>query len=212
MPKVIFLDAGHGGINPATGMYTTAPSKMFKHKDGSFHEGSTFYEGVKNREVCGLLRWKLAKRGITVIPVYHDYIDTPLEVRIEIANYYHKNVQQGIYVSEHSNATDEHTARGLQVYTTPGQNQSDTYAETLIEMFERTEVAPGAKIKVLTNTSDGDKDYEARFKVLMETDMPAIMIENLFFDNFRDAEILNSVQYQQGYTDIIANWIEYITK
>jgi len=210
MPKVIFLDAGHGGINPAIGMYTTAPSKLFDHEKGNFHNGSTFYEGVKNRKICKMLQRKLVEAGVTVIPVYHDYLDTSLQARVDIANAYHKNIQEGIYISEHSNATPEHKARGFQVWTSPGQNSADGYADTLIEILTRSEVRPEAKIKILTDKTDGDGDYEARFFVLMQTAMPAVLLENLFFDNYSDATLLMMDTYIETYTDLLVMWIKMI--
>ena len=37
---LVFLDAGHGGVD-AAGKYTTAPSKQFKHSKGTFHNELT---------------------------------------------------------------------------------------------------------------------------------------------------------------------------
>jgi hypothetical protein len=60
----IFLDAGHGG-REASGCYTTAPSRMWDLKKGTFHNGSIFYEGVKNREYADIIAAKLVSVAIT---------------------------------------------------------------------------------------------------------------------------------------------------
>lgn len=213
--KVIFLDAGHGGCTPR-GRYTTAPSKMFKHRTGNFHKGTLFYEGVKNREYCSLLHEILVSKGITVIPVYHEYKDTSLSKRVNVANYYHKHIAKGIYISEHSNATPQHTARGFSIWTSPGKTKSDVYAEMFINMYQDKfshdswGVPADKKIRTLVNLKDGDKDYEARFYVLVNTDMPAILLENLFFDNLLDANLLMLESYRRSYVELQAAWIEQI--
>jgi N-acetylmuramoyl-L-alanine amidase len=38
--------------------------------------------------------------------------------------------------------------------------------------------------------SGGDHDNEANFYILRKTNVPAILIEHLFFDNFDDATLL----------------------
>ena len=41
-----------------------------------------------------------------------------------------------------------------------------------------------------SDMSDGDHDKEANFYMLRKTVMPAILIEHLFFDNYRDALLM----------------------
>jgi N-acetylmuramoyl-L-alanine amidase len=40
------------------------------------------------------------------------------------------------------------------------------------------------------DTTDGDNDKEAGFYVIVNTVMPAILNEHLFFDNYEDAMLL----------------------
>ena len=208
MSKVIFLDAGHGGIDPS-GTYTTAPSKMYDHKKGNFHNGSIFYEGVKNREYCRLIQKACSLEGITVIPVYHPYLDTPLSARVKIANEYHKNICKGVYVSEHSNAANA-KAKGFSVWTSIGQTQSDLYAEMLLDVYKQSfEGYDYIRIRE-EDYKDGDGDYEENFKVLRDTSMPAILTENLFFDNFDDASLLMSETYKMRYVSAISLWLKMI--
>lgn len=215
MSKVIFLDAGHGGID-LDGKYTTSPGKLFTHSKGIFHQGTTFCEGVKNRDFCSLLHKRLVAEGITVISVYHEYLDTPLKERVDTANFYHKNIAEGIYISEHSNATPSHTARGFQAWTSPGQSTSDTYAEKFLQLYKESfvnnlsEIATEDKVKLLTDLTDGDADYEAKFYVLLNTSMPAILFENLFFDNYFDASILMRKEYLARYVEVQVKWIKSI--
>ena len=60
--------------------------------------------------------------------------------------------------------------------------------------------------------SDGDPDYEARFTVLVKTNMPAVLSENLFFDNFLDASILEEEWYKDTYAELVADWADWACK
>ena len=182
----VYLDAGHGGLDP-TGAYTTAPSKMHFHNNGIFHNGGYFYEGVFNRVLTNRVVKKLNNLGVPNLLVSHEYLDMSLQYRVDTANWYHKNYKKGIFVSNHANASVTHQARGFEVYTTPGKTQSDDFAELL---WKQVETLLGNKIRMRSDTSDGDHDKEANFYVLRNTAMPAILVEHLFFDNFEDAQLL----------------------
>lgn len=200
--KVIFYDCGHSGLDPVTKKYYTAPSKMIK-----FSEEDIFYEGVKNREYGRLAMKKMMDRGITVVPVFHDYLDTPLWKRTKLANDYHTLIQNGIYFSEHSNATPKHNARGFSIWTSPGKTFSDVIADKFIEMY--SEKFKQTSIRVMKDLSDGDADYEAKFHVLTETKMPSVLFENLFFDNVHDVKLLRQKKYMESYTTLQADLAEW---
>jgi len=218
MKKVIFLDAGHGGIDP-TGAYASQPDNMFNHREGIFHYNSIFYEGFKNREYCDLIKKKLSAEGITVIPVYHPYKDTRVQDRVHIANWYHVNICPGIYISEHSNATTNHEAQGFQIWTSKGNKESDKHGDVLLDLYEKKfemeeylieDDIDDDILKLLTDYNDEDRDYEANFYILHKTRMPTILLENLFFDNFEDASILMEKWYRDKYTDLIVEWVKKI--
>lgn len=182
----VYLDAGHGGLDP-NGAYTTAPSKMFFHSEGTFHNGGYFYEGVFNRQLTNRVAEKLDNLGIPNLIISHKYLDLSLQYRAETANWYHKNYKKGIFVSNHANASRNHSARGFEVYTTPGKTKSDRFADIL---YKEIDGLLGNKIRMRSDKSDGDYDKEANFYVLRKTAMPAILVEHLFFDNFDDAKLL----------------------
>lgn len=205
----VFYDMGHGGLRPKDNAYTTAPSKMYDHVKGEFHNGKSFYEGVKNRQYGYEIVRLLREKGINVVEVNHQWQDTDLLNRTTIANEYNKLVQKGIYISEHSNATPNHNAQGLSIWTSEGQSRSDLLANKFYEMFQGTAEAKAGRIKLMKDIKDGDYDYEANFYVLRHTDMPAILIENMFFDNYADATLLLNEDYFKYYTELQAEWIEW---
>ena len=101
--KVLFIDAGHGGID-ASGIYTTAPSKQHKFEQG-FHENGWFYEGVSNRKIAAEFMAQASRMGFLCIPVYHPSEDTHLSIRTNLANHIATKLQaESIYISFHSDA------------------------------------------------------------------------------------------------------------
>ena len=182
----VYLDAGHGAIDE-NGKYVTAPNKQFEHSKGTFHNGKWFYEGVWNRKLTNRVAAKLKNLGISHLIVSHEYLDLSLAYRVDVANWHHKNYKKGIFISNHANASGAHSARGFEVYTTPGTTKSDALAEM---HWKNVDSLLGDKIKMRQGTSDGDQDKEANLYVIKYTSMPAMLVEHLFFDNYDDAMLL----------------------
>lgn len=189
----VYLDEGHGGLKPGAdptdpNSYTTNPNKMHKHKKGEFHGGGYFYEGVFNRLLGQALTDKFDQGGIKYIRLAHPYKDTSLWYRINKANWRHRLGNPGILFSLHANASPSHRARGIEWYTSPGVTKadklSDLYHDNLKELFGDT-----IKYRLHQNKA-GAYDKEARFYMLVKSRMPAILFEDLFFDNFEDAKLL----------------------
>lgn len=179
---LVFLDAGHGGLDPS-GRYTTAPSKQFKHTRGTFHKDGWFYEGVWNRTLTNRVAEKLAHLDISYYMVSHAYVDTPLQYRVEVANWLSRQVAKSLYISNHSNAGGG-AARGFELFTSPGQTTSDKIAD--LHWKNVNDLLAERIFRYRSETTDGDVDKEANLYVLKNTRMPAILIEHLFFDNYDD--------------------------
>lgn len=183
---MVFLDAGHGGIL-RDGTYATAPAKQWKHSRGAFHGGGWFFEGVFNRVLTNRVADKLRTLNIQHYLVSHEFVDTPLSYRVDVANWYDLRMARTLYISNHSNASGSGQADGFEIYTSPGSTTSDRVAEM---HWNNVKELLGDRIRYRPDTSDGDHDKEARFYVLTKTRMAAILIEHLFFDNFNDASLL----------------------
>lgn len=183
---MVFLDAGHGGILP-DGKYATAPGKQWKHARGTFHRDGWFYEGVWNRTLVNRVAAKLTNLRIQHTIVSHEFLDTPLAYRVDLANWYARRVARTLFFSTHSNAIGNGAARGFEVYTSPGQTTSDVLADAY---FNNVRDLVGDRIRYRSDRSDGDYDKEANFYVLTKTSMAAMLGEHLFFDNYDDALLL----------------------
>lgn len=202
--KTIFIDAGHGGINPANNKYTTAPSKQFYHPNKVAHNNGWFYEGVSNRLYAQRTMEKLLDANIPFVPIYHSWKDTPLKDRADIVGDYIDKVNDGILISFHHNATETHKARGFQVWTTRGETKSDKIATKVYELFEKK--FPNVKaLKNFTDRGRKDPDFEANFYITANVKCPAILLETLFFDNPLDLDIIMDETFIEGFTDLIVD-------
>ena len=185
MSKYIWLlDAGHGGMKD--GKYTTAPAKMHV-----FEDGLTFYEGVNNRAIVSKLVGLLDNAGIEYTLVFDPQLDTPLKDRVSIANRLYKEQKLPVYLSIHSDAMPDGAhgkGSGFSVFTSKGQTRSDRVAE----VFCKTYQSELPQFKFRKDLADGDTDKEENFYVLRKTHGPALLVENLFFDNRKEAEFLLS--------------------
>ncbi len=179
------LDAGHGGLTPE-GVYTTAPAKMH-----IFADGLTFYEGVNNRTIVEKLSDLLIEARIDHAMVHDPEHDTPLRERVFRANHLFAKDKRCIYLSIHSDAMPEGAhgkGSGFAVYTSKGETRSDAIGKIFSAVYAREL----KEFKSREDRSDGDADKEEDFYVLRKTDCPALLVENLFFDNRREAEFLLS--------------------
>lgn len=204
VPKyVVYIDAGHGGVD-ANGRYTTR-GKSFKHSKGQFHDGTMFYEGVSNRLSADILKPMLEAEGFEVVVIYEPVADISLTERVNRANSHWRNGKRpGLLISLHSNAVSAERAgqaRGFLVYTSIGETPSDVIAHDLLDEYEK--MFPNLRVR--RDSRNSGPDYEANFTMLSKTVMPAILPENLFFDNYDDAVLLMSEDYHKNYCQALVN-------
>lgn len=190
------LDAGHGGV--LNGHYVTAPKKMF-----TFQDGQVIYEGVINREICNRLAKKLQSRTIEYRLIHDDVDDLSLAVRVAAADNAFRKDPRCIFISIHSNAGG---GSGFEIFTSKGQTKSDKIAQIFCEVYKKE----FPEFKFRSDQLDGDDDKEEDFYVLRKTDCPAILIENLFFDNLKEAEFLSSEIGQERIAECILKAIQVV--
>lgn len=184
------LDAGHGGIDE-DGRYTTCPNydpfdETTWHKM-HIHGGKPIFEGEFNRRVVDAIAAKLVNESVNFILLTPDCEDVNLEERVKEANSFYKTDKSCIFVSVHGNAFNT-SAKGFEVFTSKGETRSDAIAE--IFAVEMAKMFPSKVMR--WDLTDKDKDKEANFYVLKNTDMPALLTENFFFDNPEDAKLMMS--------------------
>lgn len=189
--KNIILDFGHGGVDQ-NGNYTTAPAKMHE-----FPNGEMAYEGEINRRIGGLLEIYLKSHPEfnVVCPVKAcDPRDLSLSHRVGIANKY--SAADTVYVSIHSNASEQHKARGFEIFTTKGVTKSDRLGTLIGEQVQTYYEQLNLRLR-FDFYSDGDLDKEIDFYVLRKTSCPAVLLECLFFDNWEDFILLKNPEFQK---------------
>jgi len=196
MEKVVVLDAGHGGINPITGQYVTAGKRSPQWPDGSI-----YYEGVGNRAIALKVAKLLVANGITVHYTVkpEDYRDISLDRRCAIANNIYAKNKNCILISIHSNASDNETAKGYEVFTSPGKSISDKIADHFLDRMK----AKFPNLKPRLDNSDGDGDKEANFAMVKGTKCPAILIESMFHTNRFECAILQSEEGKDKIAQVI---------
>jgi len=152
----VVIDPGHGGR--ATG---------------------AVYGGVResdiNLQVAKLLADELAARNVEVLLTRDIDIDVALRQRCTLSNI----AGPDLFVSLHCNAAEAHSAQGFEVWTSPGETQSDRAADRVINRLLSEFPARHARF----DWSDGDGDRESRFAVLVGTVSPAILVEMGFISN-----------------------------
>ncbi len=199
--KTYILDPGHGGIYPSTGQYVTSGKRSPKWADGS-----VYFEGVGNREIVRLVAEKLKNLGIkyafTVAP--SDWKDVSLGERVKACNMANSKTPC-ILISVHSNAAGSEQANGYEVFTAPGQNESDSYASIWMQEMK----AEFPDLKARTDMKDGDVDKEEWFAVL-KTKCPAFLIESMFHTNFKECKILMSSEGKEKIANTIVRTIQKI--
>lgn len=192
------LDPGHGGID-ADGNYTTGLKKMYDHGDFKI------YEGEINREITLLLCGLLDEAGVRYVIIPDIIQDTPLSKRVQLADEYYRLNKDAIFLSIHSNAGGGH---GNEIYTSPGQTKSDKIAQIFAEVYQKNL----SDMRFRKDESDHDDDKEAPFYVLRKTDCPALLVENGFFDNRKEAELLMSIEGQIAYAEALFDSIQTVEK
>lgn len=210
----VLLDNGHG---------VNTPGKCSPKKE----DGSRFREYKFARTIVNCLHLKLNTLGYNVFDVTPEQDDISLKERVKRINKVVSQYGAGncILISIHVDAAGSNdtwmTARGWSAYTTRGQNNSDKLAECLYEAAEerllndpviKTSYAGEMHKLFRKDTTDGDKDKEADFYIIKGANCPAVLTENLFQDNKKDVELLESQYGIQLITELHAIGIEKYVK
>jgi len=176
---VVFVDAGHGGINDK-GLYVT-PGKRAYHKGEKLHERGHYYEGFENRLMTEAFIEACTDAGVMCVRTYHPYKDTSLSNRTEIIRSWLRRGYYGYMHSFHSNAISSSNSdaklkatRGYMVFNTRGNTFSDKIADQHFDHVKETVGKDNWSFREQTKR-DGDVDFEVNFQILRETDLREFM-------------------------------------
>ena len=173
MVKQVILSPGHGKNTPGK-----------RSPDGSLMEWEF------NRILVKKIAEGLDKEGINYILLDMGATDVSLQGRCARANTFGKNC---LYISVHGNAAGNGSkwmnARGWEAYTSKGQTASDEMCEVFMHKAEELLPSIGCKVRKWSQKKYG---REENFYVLTHTIMPAILTENLFYDNQEDIAVMKS--------------------
>ena len=171
-------------LDPAHGIDT--PGK--RSPDGNHRECEW------SRKICSDLYKELINHGFQVEITNKEETEIGLTKRKNIANGIKCSSNQiKFLLSIHNNAAGSDgqwkNARGIEIYTSKGQTRSDKFADIIMDnLMVDFPTIEGHKYRV--DLTDGDKDKEANFTVLMGN-YYAILLEWLFQDNVQDVGLLN---------------------
>lgn len=186
------LDAGHGGL--INGIYQTSGKRSPNWPKG------IYYEGVGNRDLVERIRTQLSKYSVKCVNLHDTNTDVPLQERTKVINEMYKWNKNLRLMSIHSNAGG---GTGLEVFTSPGQNESDRIAE----LWYREAISLFQQVPFRADRKDGDHDKEATFWMITKTNCPSILTENLFMDNINDYNLLHDPEARHRLALIHVNTI-----
>lgn len=194
----ILLDPGHGIDTP-----------------GKRSPDDRFREYAFNRDIAARVAAKLTELGFDTEIIVPELADIPLKERASRINARCVALGTGntICISVHANAAGNGSkwmnARGWSCYTSKGETAADSLATYLCEAAAKY----FKDLRIRTDFSDGDPDFEESFYVLRRTTCPAVLVENFFYDNPEDLRFLESEEGKELVTKVIAEGVkEYFLK
>lgn len=198
MSHLVYIDFGHGRNTP-----------------GKASPDGTLEEWANNRELGKLIGLIAKSKGLLVKFTVDGDDDPSLTTRATVANNGYRVFKsyfpngKAVLISCHSDASKNGewgTARGFSVWTTKSNNNSDKLAKSIWNQVNK-DVAPKWGIKMRKEMSDGDEDFEAGFTLLVKTNFPCVICENLFHDNKEDVELLKNKNYLEDVAEAIVNGV-----
>lgn len=157
--------------------------------DGIPDPGAIGPTGLRECDVTysvGLYLGELLRQiGYEVRGLQHD----SLKAVCDAANAYRPDC----FISIHCNAFTNPAAKGMEIYTTPGNTAADALASCIMRQLESEFPA----LAVRGDWSDGDVDKEAGLYVLRHTDAPAVLVELAFISNADEEALLKAPEGQR---------------
>jgi N-acetylmuramoyl-L-alanine amidase len=181
MRSLVILDRGHQGV----GSY--APNtRVFTHPD------KNYYEGEFNQLILDLVKSKLCELNVDIFETCTIPNDVSLFFRADQANFRAEG-RDALFISFHSNASVNHKARGFEVFIAKEASTNSFEAAQLYQKYVN-ELFPHSRFR-------GIKKHN--YYVLAYTNCPAMLVENLFYDNIHDIDLLKDTEIQHRLAEVI---------
>lgn len=181
----IFIDNGHGQFTPGK-----------RSPDGEFRE---YYY---NRIVAHRITAKLKNLGYDAELLAPEENDVPLKERCRRVNSWcllhgrSNAICISIHFNAQGNGSEWTSASGWSIYTSKGKTAADELATCIAEAAKRN--LPDMKIR--SDFSDGDIDWEEDFYILKHTMCPCVLSENGFMTNEKECHWLQTEEALEALT------------
>jgi len=199
--KKVIIDCGHGGV--IDGKYQCIASHPKSYR---FPDGFEAFEGVINRRIGSKLEQRLQQADIPLISLStHDQTDMRLQERTNRINRWFEQDPNLFLLSIHSNKMtplgegESQSGRGFEAFT----NQHGKYLGALIEKQYRNHFPNFRWRGTFVNDT---------FWILKQSKPPAVLIENLFYDNRQEAEYLLTDAGQNRIADALFDFVKEAIK
>jgi N-acetylmuramoyl-L-alanine amidase len=193
--RTVIWDSGHGGV--INGIYQTEGKRSPNWDKG------VLYEGAANRWFVNDTMKLMDFERLPYTHVSPELFDIGLQTRCDRANTIYRQDRDAYVVSVHCNAAG---GTGWEIFTSPGETFSDYIAHEFIEAFK--DVYPLRPR--LGGTRFLTQDKEANYKILRDTNCPAILIEVGFMDRKEDYYKLWDPQFHAVLAKTLLNGVKRV--
>lgn len=213
MNIITTLDNGHGSnyIGKWSPVILNNPDIKIIDMDCIDNTGR-FREYLFNRKIIKMLYDKLlSDTDFTPFIIVPEYYDISLSDRKARINKINPHLSLSMHADAVGSGNQFEKARGFAIWTSRGKTISDIYAGFFYNAFEDYFINDeeikklfNSDIKIRCDYSDGDKDYENNFAMLM-VKCPALLIETMFYTNITDVQIMMLEYFQMNYVKALYN-------
>lgn len=148
-------------------------------------DSTQLFEGEFSRDITHRIHKRLTDLNIPCSILVKEARDIKLQTRCDRANAIYRMYPGSFIISIHGNAGG---GEGWEVWTSPGETESDKIATCLYNSAKAFLVG----YKMRNDYSDEDPDKESQFYILKKTLCPAVLTENLFFDDEEECRFMLS--------------------
>lgn len=198
----IVLDAGHGATTALSG------GKLWNHPNQVFHKDGIFYEGTFNRQIANELRTMLIANGHEIFFSHLCIVDTNFTERMKVV----RSVKPDMFISLHGNAFDGvRNVRGFEIFAPTGYPKSIAFGNTIFESVKREF---GQEINYRPHSSSQACKEMSKATVWAARNLVpiSVLVEFLFFDNLKDALLLNDFLTRQRFCKAITEAVNKYRK